>query len=150
METNILEKTNVLNTNNVCELSEIYSNFVKEIHELINNTVYDDGISIKYKYRITHDIIESLNPVILKQSGIRNIKRFKRYLKQSIHTKSIYSINKLLNLVHKRILELDYSPKIVCDKHEKIQKLRKDYLEYKKIADKLLLEYKEEKGNFYK
>jgi hypothetical protein len=149
METNILNNS-VLSTNNVIDLSITYSNFIKEIKQLISNEVYEENDDVKYKYHLTHKIIETLDPNILKESGICNIRRFKRYLKLASKTKSLHSINKFLNLVHKKIMKLDYSPKIVCEKHERIQKLRKEWLEYKKITDELLLKYKNEKGNFYK
>jgi hypothetical protein len=156
METNILEKEvtvvtkSDLSTNNVVELSNHYNNFIIEIKNLINTKKYEENGVLINKYRLINDIVETLNPVLLKQSGICNIRRFKRYLKQARKNHSLHAINKFLNLVHKRIMKLDYSPKLVSDKHEKIQKFRKEWLEYKKITDELHLKYKTEKGNFYK
>lgn len=39
---------------------------------------------------------------------------------------------------------------MVCDKDDKIQKLRSDWKKQQLIADRMLLEYKREKGDFYK
>lgn len=146
MKTNIENIKLELTTNNVVELSNYYSSFIKDIKYLIDNEKYKE----LNKYRLTHDIVEILDPLVLKESGICNIKRFKRYLKQAFKTNSLQSINKFLNLVHKKIIKLDYSPKLINDKHEKIQKLRKEWLKQQDITNKLLLEYKNEKSNFYK
>jgi len=67
-----------------------------------------------------------------------------------MHFNSVNSINKLLHLVHKRILKLDTYPKLRCVKHDKIQKLRTDWKKQQLIADQMLTEYKKEKGDFYK
>ena len=63
---------------------------------------------------------------------------------------SVNSLNRLFFVVYKTILKVDKYPRVICVKHNDIQKLRKDWLEYQKLADTMLKEYKEEKGDFYK
>lgn len=146
METNTLENTdNRIDTNNPKELVNIYNDFIKKLEEKVKNTKYN-GEQI---YTLSGELSE-LSALQLNESGIRNIKRFKRYLKLAMYGGSINSINKLLHLAHKRILKLDKYPKLVSIKHDKIQKLRADWKKQQLIADQLLTEYKKEKGDFYK
>lgn len=146
METNTLENTdNRIDTNNPKELVNIYNDFIKKLEEKVKNTKYN-GEQI---YTLSGELSE-LSALQLNESGIRNIKRFKRYLKLAMYGGSINSINKLLHLAHKRILKLDKYPKLVSVKHDKIQKLRADWKKQQLIADQLLSEYKKEKGDFYK
>ena len=146
METNTLTKTeNIFETNNTRELVSIYNDFIKILNTKIEKTTYN-GEPV---YHLTFNPSE-LTALELKEAGIRNIKRFKRYLKQAWNITSINSINKLLHLVHKRILKLDKYPKLICDKDDKIQKLRKDWKKQQLIAEQLLTEYKREKSDFYK
>ena len=146
METNTLTRTeNRFETNNTRELVAIYNEFIKELNKSINTKKYN-GESV---YHLTFEPSE-LTALQLNEAGVRNIKRFKRYLKQAMYTKSVNSINKLFHLVHKRILKLDKYPKLVCEKHDKIQKLRADWKKQQLIADQLLDSYKKEKGDFYK
>jgi len=152
METNVItkqENTNI-NTNDVKELVKIYNQFATDLCLYITEKTYYDNGNYIPKYRLTSPI-KDIDTIYLQDSGIRNIKRFKRYLKCAIKTKSLLSVNKLLNLVYKRILKTNESvPKMVCDKDDKIQKLRSDWKKQQLIADRMLLEYKREKGDFYK
>lgn len=152
METNVMTKqeNTSLNTNDVKELVKIYNQFVNDLCIYITEKTYYDNGNFIPKYRLTSPI-KDIDEKSLKDSGIRNIKRFKRYLKHAMKTKSVQSVNKLLNLVYKRILKTDESvPKMVSDKHNKIQKLRSEWKKQQEIADRLLSEYKKEKGDFYK
>lgn len=146
METNTLERTeNRIDTNNPKELVNFYNEFIKKLEEKVKTTKYN-GEPI---YTLTGELSE-LTALQLDEAGIRNIKRFKRYLKLAMYGGSVNSINKLLHLVHKRILKLDTYPKLKCVKHDKIQKLRTDWKKQQLIADQMLAEYKKEKGDFYK
>jgi hypothetical protein len=111
---------------------------------------YEEKYNGESVYRLTSDVVSEIQPYQLNDLGIRGIKRFKRYLKQAINKKSLYTINRILNYVHKRVLKLEKSPKMVCDKHNSIQKMRKEWLKQQAIADQLLTQYKLEKGDFYK
>ena len=146
METNTLERTeNRIDTNNPKELVNFYNEFIKKLEEKVKNTKYN-GESV---YILTEKLSE-LTALQLNESGIRNIKRFKRYLKLAMYGGSVNSTNKLLHLVHKKILKLDTYPKLVSEKHNKIQKLRTDWKKQQLITDQMLSEYKKEKGDFYK
>lgn len=151
METDVIKTETIFNTNDVKELVKIYSDFTNELNKyVVNKTYIDESGKVLPIYRLTYPIDIDINPDYLQKSGIRNIKRFKRYLKVAIKNKDTKSVNKLFNLVYKRILNLTEIPKMLCDKHDKIQKLRKDWLKQQEILDKILNDYKKEKGNFYK
>ena len=145
METIVVNKLSDANTKT---LVEYYNTLINEVKEKINKKTYN-GESI---YHLTGDIEELTENDLIQSNnyGIQMHRRFKRYLKQAMNKKSISSINKLLNLVYKIILGKNSSPKIICDKHEKIQKLRKKWKQQQLIADSLLNEYKKEKSDFYK
>lgn len=138
-------KTEKIESNNVNELVKAFNNFVEELKETMESKTYQ-GEPI---YRFTTEPKE-INISNLKELGIRDIKRFKRYLNKAILYKSEKSINRLFNLVYKRFLKLENIPRFVCDKHEIIQKLRKEWKIQQKIANQMLKQYKLEKGNFYK
>ena len=146
METNTLERTeNKIDTNNPRELINLYNEFIKDLKKKVETTKYN-GEPI---YELTSEPVD-FTALDLSNAGIRNIKRFKRYLKQAMHFNSVNSINKLFHLVYKRILKLDTYPKLKCMKHDKIQKLKTDWKKQQLIADQMLTEYKKEKGDFYK
>ena len=140
METNTLTKTeNRIESNILRELSTTYNEFIEKLKKSLKG---------KEHYRLTSDLVTI--DLSKHDIGIRDIKRFKRYLKQAVYIRSINSINKLFNLVYKKILKMDKYPKLICDKHDKIQKLRADWKKQQLIADQLLTDYKNEKGDFYK
>ena len=140
METNTLTKTeNRIDSNNLRELSTTYNEFIEKLKKSLKG---------KEHYRLTSDLVTI--DLSKHDIGIRDTKRFKRYLKQAMYIRSINSINKLFNLVYKKIMKIDKYPKLVCAKHDKIQKLRTDWKKQQIIADQLLINYKTEKGDFYK
>ena len=146
METNTLERTeNRIDTNNPKELVNFYNEFIKDLKKKVETTKYN-GEPI---YELTSEPVD-FTALDLSNAGIRNIKRFKRYLKQAMYTQSVDSINKLFHLVYRRILKLDTYPKLRSVKHDKIQTLRTDWKKQQLIADQMLAEYKKEKGDFYK
>ena len=152
METNTLTKTdNRIESNNLKDLSIAYNEFILDLEESVENTKKYNGEPV-YRFSTKTFAGNGLKTVDFTkvEIGIRDIKRLKRYLKQAMFTKSLNSINKLFHLVYKRILKEEKYPKLICDKHDKIQKLRTDWKKQQLIADQLLESYKKEKGDFYK
>lgn len=146
METNTITK---IATNDKQELSSRYNNFINKLKEDVKKRTqiyHEIGCQI---YSFTSEpselIISDFTEV-----GIRNLKRFKRYLNQAMTKRSLRSINKLLHIIHKVILKKDVCPKLICQRHDNIQKLKKEWKKQQLIADQLLAEYKKEKGDFYK
>ena len=81
--------------------------------------------------------------------GICDIRRLKRYLnKTNVNNPNTY--NRLFYFICKNILNSKDHIKIYSPKIDKIQKLKKEWIELRNKADKALLAYKKEKGNFYK
>lgn len=156
MKTNTLEieKRNItenITTNDTTELSKHYENFVSKLKKHIKDRQYLEGGQSLNIYQVKGEIPVTIDPSVLKKSGIKNIRRLKRYLNRANYYMSVQSINKLLHLVHKRTLKFETpSPYIYSEKHEKIQKLRKEWKEYQKLADELHDKYVREKGLFYK
>lgn len=145
METMEITKTQKVQSNSINDLVKAFNELVSELKDKVDNTTYSD----EPVYRFTHDIKE-ISASDLSHIGIRDIKRFKRYLNQAMYRKSLRSINRLFNLVYKKFLGIKDYPRLVCDKHEIIQKLRKEWKRQQVIADQLLKQYKNEKGDFYK
>lgn len=128
-----------IQTATMSELINIYNDIVVDVMDKVNT-----GGLYSLSGRINTLTLEDF-----RTHGSTVRKRFKRYLKSASNKRSLRTMNKLFNLVHKKILKLDSSPKLVCKKHEDIQKLRKEWKKYQKIADSLNKEYKDLKGDFY-
>jgi hypothetical protein len=153
MKTNTLEvaKGNAIITNNTDELSRHYEQFVSKLKQHIKERQYLDGTRTLNIYEVKGEVPETIEPSVLKKSGIKNIRRLKRYLNRVNQHMSVQSINKLLHLIHKRTLKLETpSPHIYSEKHDRIQKLRKEWKAKQKLADEFHDLYVREKGLFYK
>ena len=142
MET--IEKVNI-QTANRNELIGIYNEFIQELQDYVNSKTYNG----EQLFTITGEL-KPLTKEDFKLVGIRMEKRFKRYLKKAYYNRTLASVNSLLHLVHKRILKDNKAPKIVSERHNTIQKLRKEWKHYQTIADNMLAQYKTAKGDFYK
>lgn len=140
-----ITKTGKVESNDINEITHAFNKFMNVLKEKVENTTYKG----KPIYRFTNDPIE-VDSSDLSHIGIRDIKRFKRYLNKATMSQSMRSINRLLNLVYKRFLGEESVPRFVCDKHEIIQKLRKEWKTQQMIADQMLKQYKLEKSDFYK
>lgn len=78
-------------------------------------------------------------------------KKFNRRLNLMNEARSVRSLNIGFHFLFKRMLETDNPVKIkVSEKEELIQSKRKKWKEARDLADQLLKQYKEEKGDFYK
>ena len=137
-------------------MKKIESNNSVELFNTLKDVVnYVESNFTTPKYSITGDIKKFESMEMLKtisELGIRDKKRFKRFLNKVIGKKSLRSINTLL-----RFLSYQYSigdPKnkvqITEPKHEEIQKLRKEWKTLQAKADLALNEYKTLKGDYYK
>jgi hypothetical protein len=153
MNTNTLEleKSSAIITNNTTELSKHYEMFIQKLVQFVEDRQYLEGTQSKYVYQLKGAINDSIDPSVITKAGIKNIRRFKRYLNRANRYMSTLSINKFLHLVYKRILKSELPiPYIVSEKHEKIQKLRKEWKKQQEIADALHQQYLSEKSLFYK
>ncbi len=147
METNTIKK---IATNDKRELVSRYNSFINELINDVNNKTYmEEGKEYK-TYSFTNNPGMEITELDFKDVGVRMLKRFKRYLNQVMAKRNVDSINKLFHLVHSKILKQPTYPKLVCEKHNKIQKLRKEWKKQQIIDEQLLMEYKKEKGDFYK
>ena len=76
-------------------------------------------------------------------------KKLKRRLNK-VEGMSVRAINMLLHFISTNVLKTKDRVRLTSDKHEKIQIARKSWIKVRNEADKLLAEYKTEKGDFYK
>jgi len=78
-------------------------------------------------------------------------KKLRNKIVKVIKKQNLRSINALLNFVSKEILVRGIIYKVqISEKEETIQKLRKDWLFARDLAQQALTAYKAEKGDFYK
>lgn len=119
-----------------------------EVISELKNTFDNKKYKVIGDKAITH--LNKINELDLFDLGIRMQKRLKRFNRRFMLKKSLFSANKLLWLLSKHVLKLDYVIKISEPKHEAIQAKRKAWKEWQKEAEIALLEYKKEKGDYYK
>ncbi len=125
-----------------------YYNTINEIEKLQNNTIIDD--KKVYTFKGKQDLLQEVKESHITDLGICDRKRLKRFLNKCRFVNSLGSINRLFHFVAKEILKSDERVKLVSEQHERIQKLRKEWLKLKDAADLALQDYKDEKGTFYK
>ena len=132
------------------------NNILDIIWKKYGDTTYEEAGKFEIKYGIKGDLkifqklISKMNDSHIKNSGIRMQKRLKRFYNQFVSKQSLFTINKILWLLNKHILNEDTNISIHDVKHEKIQKKRREWKVLRDQADAALKIYKEEKGNYYK
>ena len=135
------------------EIKNILDDIIKRFElKTCGTRTYEDAMQFEFKYGVKGDIkkLYKIKNSHINDVGIRMQKRLKRYYNRYVIKQSLHSANKLLWLLSKHILELDYSIKIHEPKHEEIQKKRKAWLKLRNEAEIALNEYKKEKGDYYK
>jgi len=145
------EKTmETVRDNNLNTLNEKFNMVIDEVKEKIKKSTYQDSKGVNHKiYKFKNE--ENLQYVNIDGSTEKKkIKRFRRHLNRFIKKRSTNSLNRLFFVIYKTILKVDKYPRVICVKHNNIQKLRKDWIEYQELANIMLNKYKEEKGDFYK
>ena len=151
-------------------LNELAKKFCKDAQTLINEKEYQ--ISDESKDSLERMIKHNWTPLFERMSKNRK-KKFNKYLRRFSNKKSLYSLNLFFHFLYNSVLilgevdekkeESKWWTRIIktpkgfkkikveqSNKHLTIQEKRKKWKEAQAIADGLLLEYKQEKGDFYK
>lgn len=98
-------------------------------------------------YQITGDFKEG----VLSFDSRSKEKVFKNYLWRLSQGVSMAQANKMLHFLYKKVYKLNEAPKVeYSEKELKIKTARKAWKKAQAEADRLLAEYKQEKGDFYK
>jgi len=119
------------------ELYKLINNTIEKIVKIIKENNYQVGGEIK-----TYDFD-------YKRLSKTQMKRLQRYCFWIQRKPTLRRINTFFGLLS-RYFSLKRVHVKISLKEEKIQNARKEWLKARKEADKLLLIYKQEKGNFYK
>ena len=139
-----LEKSK--NTENVYVYTE------KELKTKINKTLekIETWVGIM-DYRLTDDINIYKNMNILTYNLSKNqLKKINKYLNGVNKKMTLRNVNSLLHLLYKTFEPIKKIQVKKSEKEEEIQKKRKEWLKLRDKAEKALLEYKNEKGDYYK
>lgn len=169
MET--LEKKQVEYVYDAKSLNALVKGFCKDAESLIKEREYQ--ISDDSKESLQKMMGYNWTPLFEVMSKNRR-KKFNKYLRRFNNKKSLYSMNLFFHFLYKDILtlgEVDEKKEQVNKwwtriiktpkgfkkvkvepslKHLTIQEKRKKWKEAQAVAEKLLAEYKEEKGDYYK
>lgn len=132
---------NKIETNNPSELKVELENIVVKINDYLNNPKYVLEGDIRVLNNITIQSIKDL--------GICDIRRLKRFLNKINYRLNLDNINRLFRFL-KSSGVINEVLKIREPKHETIQKLRKEWIELRNKADEALLVYKGLKSDYYK
>jgi hypothetical protein len=149
-------ETKTLNTNKITghNAEELFVKLVEtlnQIDKIVKTTTYNEGGEVKPLYAVTGNIT-ALSPEAyskMMKMGICDRRRLKHYLNRLQSNKSVFHMNKLMRFIHRTGLS-ENLVKICIPKHEKIQSMRKKMIEAKAIYEQYLMDYKTEKGDFYK
>lgn len=170
METLSIKK--IQQTYLVDKLDELMKEFLSEANEYIKRNNFHVSIKSKKALQQMDEIIWSS---YFQNSSQRTKKRFVNYFNKFRKKQSRQSLNRMFHFIHTRVLGKkeristrsswtgihgdtkwvtpDWIDKVKIEaplKHQNIQKKRKLWKEAQAISDKLLAEYKEEKGDYYK
>lgn len=169
MET--LEKKETVLVYNAKSLNALAKGFCKDAQALIKEREYQ--ISDESRESLERMITHNWTPLFDGMSKNRR-KKFNKYLRKFNKKKSLYSMNLFFHFLYKDVLTLgdveekkevvnkwytrftnipkDFKKVKVTSskKHFLIQEKRKKWKEAQAVAETLLKEYKEEKGDYYK
>ena len=132
------------------------TNYIYDNQELTNKVLETvtkiEQFAKENDYQIKGDLseIKDFKDKIIFES--KNQKKKVNYAIQRIDKKmNLRSVNYFLHIIFKNILNSENRVRILpSEKEVRIQTARKRWKEAQAISDKLLLEYKTEKGSFYK
>lgn len=166
-----IEKKQIEFVYNEKDLSELAKGFCNDVQEIIEEREYQ----ISDESRESLEKMSKHNWISLFGNMSKNRrKKFNKYLRRFNNKKSLYSINLFFHFLYKDVLtlgEVDEKKEEVnkwwtriirtpkgfkkvkvepSKKHLTIQEKRKKWKEAQAIANQLLTEYKEEKGDYYK
>jgi len=139
-----LERTE--NTENVYVYTET------ELKAKINKTLEKIETWVRIMdYRIVGDIKIYKNMSISTHNLSKNqLKKVNKYLNGVNKKMTLRNVNSLLHLLYKTFEPIEKVQIKKSLKEEEIQKKRKEWIEFRDEAEKTLLEYKTEKGDYYK
>jgi len=139
-----LERTE--NTENVYVYTET------ELKAKINKTLEKIETWVRIMdYRIVGDIKIYKNMSISTHNLSKNqLKKVNKYLNGVNKKMTLRNVNSLLHLLYKTFEPIEKVQIKKSLKEEEIQKKRKEWLKFRDEAEKALLEYKTEKGDYYK
>ena len=163
MET--IEKKHVEYTYSVKDLSKLMKEFLAEAKDYINENEYQLNSAEAFK-QLNHIKWDSY----FGNSSKRMKKKFNKAVGRFRHKRSMQSLNRAFHFIHTRLIakreKVDYrwgsyekwtNPDFIekvkvkpSKKHLAIQEKRMKWKEAQAAAEKLRLEYKEEKGDYYK
>ncbi len=102
-------------------------------------------------YRFAGDInIYKKENISIKNLSKNQLKKINKYLNGVNKKMTLKNVNSFLHLLYKTFEPTKKVQIRKSEKEEKIQKKRKEWLKLRDEAEKALLEYKTEKGDYYK
>jgi hypothetical protein len=126
-----------------------YSYNTNEMKVVINNCIQqiEDYITIN-NYKVVGDIkyIDKQNSDQISKNQMKKIQKYCFWISKK---PTLRRINSFLSLLY-RTYKIEKVRVNISDKEVAIQKARKDWKKSLAETEKLLAEYKNEKGNFYK
>jgi len=139
-------KTLEKNTENVYVYTE------KELKEKINKTLDNIETWVRLMdYRTVGDmnIYKKMN-IHVGNLSKNQLKKVNKYLNRVNKKMTLRGVNSILHLLYKTFEPTKKVQIRKSEKEEEIQRKRKEWLKLRDEAEKALLEYKNEKGDYYK
>jgi len=125
-------------------VNEFYSKLEKFIED---ETYKSNGVTLN-KYELSNEVL-NVDLKDIEAMTLNQRKKLKRRLNKA-KGMSVRSINMLLHFISTNVLKTKDRVRLTSEKHDRIQIARKSWIKVRNEADKLLAEYKAEKGDFYK
>lgn len=130
----------------------VYVYTEKELKAKINKTLERIETWVRIMdYRIDGDINIYKNiPISTHNLSKSQLKKVNRYLNRVNKKMTLRGVNSLLHILYKTFEPIEKVQIKKSEKEEEIQRKRKEWLKLRDEAEKALLEYKTEKGDYYK
>lgn len=130
----------------------VYAYTEKELKAKINKIIEKIETWVQVMdYRIDGDInIYKNAPISTKNLSKNQIKKVNKYLNSLEKKMTMRKVNSFLHLFYKTFEPIEKVQIRKSEKEEEIQRKRKEWLKLRDEAEKALLEYKNEKGDYYK
>ena len=131
------------------ELLDVNNQTIESSFNKIQEYATQKGYIIKGDLKIPTNLI-GINKSLSFDSG-RQKKTLRNFINRLHKQVSMPTANKFLHFLFKKIYKLDNAPSVeYSEKELKIQSLRKQWKKAFAESDKLRIEYRKEKGDFYK
>lgn len=122
--------------------------FYTKLEKFIEDETYNENGKTLKKYQLSGDLL-NVNLKDIESMTLNQRKKLKRRLNKA-ERMSVRAINMLLHFISTEVLKTKERVRMTSDKHERIQIARKSWIKVRDEAERLLAEYKAEKGDFYK